>query len=613
MSKNRNYIIGITLGDPCGIGPEITLKALEFYQDRQVKIVIYGLFPEKLKPQHIQHISNINDVLRYPNDYIFYYQICEAKIIPGQPSEKSGEIAYKTIEQAGKHALEKKLDAIVTAPLSKYYIQLHHPEFIGHTEFFADQAKIKSVVMSFFSPYLNVALLTTHTPLKILCDNLSQSKDIITRKIEIINECLIHYFGIKKPKLAMLGVNPHSGERGAFGNEEIEILQPIITKLKRKGIDISGPFPADTYFAKHFQNFDITISTYHDQALIPFKMLAFNEGVNVTLGLPYIRTSVDHGTAFDIAGKDIASPESLAYAIKLAKNMLINSSHLLNIHKKTAIIDNTIQPYTYFSQVYDEYFNTDPKYWGKFLMDIYYKHRKRKPDNILELACGTGKLADYLQNQGYNIIATDINIAMLQLAKKQFPSLSLKRLDMKSFQTEDKYNLIFSMFDSVNYLQNKSELLSMLCSVYQSLHWKGIFIFDISTLKNSADNFDGYQSIFNKDDLFVHRESEYNRQNNVLTSKLTLFRKENVFYKRYEEEHRQMTFFTKDIIKMIKQANLNLIGIYNFTSTKNILKKYNPLKMKEFDKIYNRLFFLCEKDIKHQQISNLASSSSQVK
>ncbi len=344
MKNVENYLIGITLGDPAGIGPEITLKALKFYQDKGVRIVIYGLFPEHLKPQNIPIISNIDEILNYPTDSILYYQIGkdfltelwrdEKKIIPGQPNYETGEIAYKTIEQAGKDALEGKISAIVTAPLAKHYIQQHHPEFVGHTEFFAKQANVGTVVMSFFSPYLNIALLTTHLPLRTLCENLSQSSKKITRKIEIVNESLIHYFGIKKPKIAILGVNPHSGEQGAFGSEEIEIFQPIITNLRKEGIDITGPFPADTYFAKRFsvrgqirfrQDFDITISAYHDQGLIPFKMLAFNEGVNVTLGLPYIRTSVDHGTAFDIAGKNIASADSLSCAIKLAKKMLTNS------------------------------------------------------------------------------------------------------------------------------------------------------------------------------------------------------------------------------------------------------------------------------------------------
>jgi 4-hydroxythreonine-4-phosphate dehydrogenase len=317
--------IGITTGDPAGIGPEIILKVINSYSGKNT-IIVYGSFPIGSKIDNLIKISDISEIQNLQESNLFWIPIFQDYgFKPGKPSKFSGLSAYNAIKRAGNDSLENKISAIVTGPLSKHFIQLTYPDFIGHTEFFAGQSSTENFVMSFFSEKINVALLTTHIALKNVSKNLEKNR--IINQISLINQSLKKYFNIKNPKLALLGLNPHSGEDGAFGDEEQRIFKPIIKQLNEEGFYIDGPFPADTFFAGNFQKYDIIISSYHDQGLIPFKMLSFDKGVNVTLGLPYIRTSVDHGTAFDIAGKNIASEKSMCEALKIAEMMIneINS------------------------------------------------------------------------------------------------------------------------------------------------------------------------------------------------------------------------------------------------------------------------------------------------
>lgn len=311
--------IGITIGDPTGIGPEITLKVINSYPGTNT-IIVYGNFPIGSKIDNLIKISDISEIQNLPESNLFWIPTFQDYgFKPGKPSKQSGLSTYNAIKSASEDALKEKIDAIVTGPLSKHFVQLTYPEFIGHTEFFAKQSLTENFVMSFFSEKINVALLTTHLALKDVSKNLEKNK--IINQIRLINNSLKKFFHIKKPELALLGLNPHSGEEGSFGNEEQKIFTPVIKQLNEEGVFIDGPFPADTFFTGNFQKYDIIISAYHDQGLIPFKMLSFSKGVNVTLGLPYIRTSVDHGTAFDIAGKNIASEKSMSEALKLAEMM----------------------------------------------------------------------------------------------------------------------------------------------------------------------------------------------------------------------------------------------------------------------------------------------------
>ena len=312
--------IGITIGDPTGIGPEIILKVVNSYSGKNT-IIVYGNFPIGSKIDNLIKISDIIEIQNLPESNLFWIPTFQDYgFKPGKPSKFSGLSAYNAIKTAGEDALKKKIDAIVTGPLSKHFIQLTYPDFVGHTEFFANQSSTENFVMSFFSEKFNVALLTTHIALKNVSKNLEKNK--IINQIRLINQSLKKYFNIKNPKLALLGLNPHSGEEGSFGDEEQRIFKPIIKQLNEEGFYIYGPFAADTFFAGDFPKYDIIISSYHDQGLIPFKMLSFDKGVNVTLGLPYIRTSVAHGTAFDIAGKNIASEKSMSEALKLAEMMV---------------------------------------------------------------------------------------------------------------------------------------------------------------------------------------------------------------------------------------------------------------------------------------------------
>lgn len=311
--------IALTLGDPSGIGPEIVLKVLVKYSLDHT-LILYGAFPENI---HIPKFSKIYEPKQINDSRNGIYWIPSGQgshAISGKPSQESGIAAYNALKKAGEDALNGYIDAIVTAPISKHFIQLSHSDFIGHTEFFSHQANDAEVVMSLFSDKLNVGLLTTHCAISDVSSYLNINS--IVAKIQIINIALKKYFHITHPKLGLLGLNPHAGENSAFGNEEVKILKPAINTLRTQGVEIEGPYPADTFFAGDYQKFDMIISSYHDQGLIPFKMLAFDTGVNVTLGLPYIRTSVDHGTAFDIAGKGIASERSLVEAITLAIKML---------------------------------------------------------------------------------------------------------------------------------------------------------------------------------------------------------------------------------------------------------------------------------------------------
>jgi 4-hydroxythreonine-4-phosphate dehydrogenase len=312
-------IIGITIGDPTGIGPEIIKKVLSANTFAH-KIIIYGALPDSIVFDNIAIISNSKEIKQADSNVLWYPVMKEEKFIPSNPSRASGLAAYSAIKKAGEDALNGYIDAIVTAPLSKHHIQLSHSDFIGHTEFFARQANCPEVVMSFFSDKLNVGLLTTHCALSDVSSHLNI--EMVVSKMHIINNALIKFFHITNPKLALLGLNPHAGEEGAFGNEELHILMPAMEILQDQDVDISGPYPADTFFACDYSTYDMIIASYHDQGLIPFKMIAFDTGVNVTLGLPYIRTSVDHGTAFGIAGKNKASERSLLSAIALAEKML---------------------------------------------------------------------------------------------------------------------------------------------------------------------------------------------------------------------------------------------------------------------------------------------------
>ena len=248
----------------------------------------------------------------------------EIKLRPGEVSKSGGMIAGKALEMALKLALTGEAQAVVTAPISKEALNLAGYSYPGHTEFFAENTKVEDVVMILLSGGFRVGLVTTHCALSEVAQLLTSEK--ILRKLQIANQDLRTRFKIANPRIAVAALNPHAGENGMFGHEEQEIITPAIAAARKLGLDVSGPFPADTLFARiDKQKFDLYLAMYHDQGLIPLKMKTFGKGVNYTAGLPFIRTSPDHGTAFDIAGKGMADSSSMEEAIKLAVELAKNS------------------------------------------------------------------------------------------------------------------------------------------------------------------------------------------------------------------------------------------------------------------------------------------------
>jgi len=324
-------IIGITIGDPAGIGAEIAIKAcLDESVNEICSPVLIGsaLFVEQVcscffdnitinSISSFDQIKNISNVINVYN--VSNLDINSVKI--GKDSKIGGSESILYLNQALNLINSKKINAIVTCPISKNSIAMAgYEEYPGHTEFFAKNTNTKEYLMFFYAEDIRVALVTTHIPLDKVSSNITTKK--ILKVIDIIVENKSLFIEHKNFKIAVCGLNPHAGENGILGVEEKDIIMPAILKTKAKGIDIQGPFPSDTLFAnENYKNYDFIIAMYHDQGLIPFKMLAFDRGVNVTLGLPFIRTSVDHGTAYNIAGKGIADFGSLKEAIKLAVNM----------------------------------------------------------------------------------------------------------------------------------------------------------------------------------------------------------------------------------------------------------------------------------------------------
>jgi len=304
--------IAITVGDPNGIGPEVIGKALSKKEIQQIchPVVIgpLSLFKQLAKKGQVSS-PEFNE---------------EIKLRPGEVNKSGGMIAGKALEMALELALTGEARAVVTAPISKESLNLAGYSYPGHTEFFAEKTRVEDVVMILMSDGFRVGLVTTHCALSEVAQLLTSKK--IVRKLQIANQDLQRRFKITNPRIAVAALNPHAGENGMFGHQEREIITPAITAARKLGMDVSGPFPADTLFARvDKQKFDLYLAMYHDQGLIPLKMKAFGKGVNYTAGLPFIRTSPDHGTAFDIAGKGMADSSSMEEAIKLAVELAKNS------------------------------------------------------------------------------------------------------------------------------------------------------------------------------------------------------------------------------------------------------------------------------------------------
>ncbi len=323
-------IIAITVGDFNGIGPEIALKATCNPSVKKIctpvligPFAIFTYIAKQLKVKTKIAKTTLPLINKKEISVIDVGDGIPADIQYGMPSKSAGRSAGAAIELAVELCSQKKIDAIVTAPASKETLNLAGYNFPGQTEMIALFSRSQRVAMILVSDKMRVGLVTIHTSIKNVADQIS--KDKIIEKLSIVNESLKMDFKIKKPRIAVLALNPHSGEHGLIGNEEEQIIKPAITDVINKDVYAEGPFSPDSFFGMHYyKKFDAIIAMYHDQGLIPFKMKSFGKGVNYSAGLNIIRTSPDHGTAFDIAGKNKADISSIIEAIKLAVKISSN-------------------------------------------------------------------------------------------------------------------------------------------------------------------------------------------------------------------------------------------------------------------------------------------------
>ena len=326
QGRDERLVIGISLGDYNGIGPEVILKALQYNRLQKLCTpVIYGSMRIlnryrnllDLKDWNLNGAPTVGQISHKLTNVITCWPDQSQDIQPGQVTPEAGQAAMACLQRAVDDLKDGKLDALVTAPINKYNIQSDEFQFPGHTEYLAQQFDVTDNLMFMVSDILRVGVVTGHVPLGRVRQNVTRER--IAQKLALMMQSLKQDFGIEKPKIAVLGLNPHAGEEGLLGNEEQDIIKPLLTDLRNKGQLVFGPYPADGFFGtRNYKNFDAVLAMYHDQGLIPFKAIAFEEGVNFTAGMPVVRTSPDHGTAYDIAGKDLADESSMLQAIYTA-------------------------------------------------------------------------------------------------------------------------------------------------------------------------------------------------------------------------------------------------------------------------------------------------------
>ncbi len=327
---DNKIIVGISQGDINGIGLEIILKTLmePGFSDLYVPV----LFSSQKTVSYYRKVLGMDDFNFHPikdfsqinakkvNVFVCYDE--EVNIEMGKMTDVGGKYAYLSLEKATQALTEKNIDVLVTAPINKSNIQSEHFQFVGHTEYLASKLNGEALMLLCSDDGLRVAVATGHIPLKDVASKITT--DVVSKKIMQLHESLIKDFGIRKPKIAVLGLNPHAGDNGTIGKEDKDIIMPAIEKTKVSGL-VYGPYAADGFFgAGTYKQFDGILAMYHDQGLIPFKTLSFNEGVNYTAGLSAVRTSPDHGTAYDIAGKNIANEQSFKKAIYQAVDIFKN-------------------------------------------------------------------------------------------------------------------------------------------------------------------------------------------------------------------------------------------------------------------------------------------------
>lgn len=323
MPRLEDLPIAITMGDPCGIGPEIIAKLYADPASLPPALVLgdEGMINRAIRllalPLTVRIIDSPEDFQSAPDTIHVISISCLLEDLPfGQLDARAGKAAYDYIRAGIELALQRRIRAIVTAPINKEAMRLADIHYPGHTEILADFSGTEAFAMMLMNNDLRVILVTIHVSLREAIEQLTVERELMT--IRLARRAMTQ-LGIARPRIAVAGLNPHAGEHGLFGTEDDEIILPAIQQAQAEGIEASGPWPGDTVFMHARQGrFDIVVAQYHDQGLIPVKYLGVDEGVNITVGLPFVRTSVDHGTAFDIAGTGKASAASLRVAVEQA-------------------------------------------------------------------------------------------------------------------------------------------------------------------------------------------------------------------------------------------------------------------------------------------------------
>lgn len=329
MKKAENIIVGISIGDLNGIGGEIVLKTFEDNRilDFCTPVIFASSKTMVFLKTHFKSTINFNNInnieqLAIGKVNVFNCWNEPVKIEFGKEDTKIGEFAIKSLQAATESLKNNTIDVLVTAPINKHNIQSETFNFPGHTDYLAKELEGESL-MFMVNNTLRVGLLTDHVPVKDIVNHISEA--LIIKKINTVYKSLEKDFKIRRPKIAVLGINPHTGDNGVIGNEDDAILRPTLKKIKEEGKLVYGPYAADSFFgSNNYKNFDAIIASYHDQGLIPFKTLSFGQGVNYTAGLNKVRTSPDHGTAYEIAGKGQADESSFKEAIFTAIQIFKN-------------------------------------------------------------------------------------------------------------------------------------------------------------------------------------------------------------------------------------------------------------------------------------------------
>ncbi len=313
--------IGITIGDPAGVGPELIVKlskhfstknAYIIYGEKKTLLEACGLVGESLEFEEIEEAGKVNS----PGIYLLDMNISD-KAVP-EPSLTSGKVAVAYLARAVVDAVCGNIDGILTMPINKFWAGRAGFSYPGQTEYLAQATNTKEFAMMMYSEALKVVLVTTHVPLAEVPRHITQ--EMVASKLRLILREYERFFG-KRPSVGVLGLNPHAGEMGELGREDVEVILPVVEEFKAQGHSVEGPLVPDTAFLQP-PKYDVFLCMYHDQGLIPFKMLSFKEGVNLTLGIPFPRTSPDHGTAYDIAWKNIADPTPSIKALELLEKLL---------------------------------------------------------------------------------------------------------------------------------------------------------------------------------------------------------------------------------------------------------------------------------------------------